>query len=152
MAEPMARVTAAVLCLLALAACGPSVTGTPRPLKVTDVERELVSSYFTALNEAGGQGVTKQRELLADTQHPDFRDDDCKLPSGTIKVQPTLSTLRLDPHWTAPGQDEHPRGVVLVVAVTLTVVQDGTELGSQIGSQHIVLLNGKAYGFAPCAN
>lgn len=148
----MARVAAAVLCLLALAACGPKVTGTALPLKVTEVERELVSSYFAALNEAGGQGAAKQRELLADTQHPDFRDGDCKLPNGTIKVEPSLSTLRLDPDWTPPGEDEHPRGVVLVVAVTLTVVQDGAEIGTQIGSQHIVLLNGKAYGFAPCAN
>ncbi len=148
----MSRAVAAVLCVLALAACGPQVTGTARPLRITDVERELVSSYFTALNEAGGQGVAKQHELLADTQHPDYRDGDCKLPAGTIKVQPTMSTLRLDPDWTPPGEDKHPRGVVLVLAVTLTVVQDGTEVGSQIGSQHIVLLNGKAYGFAPCAN
>ncbi|GAA0227455.1 hypothetical protein GCM10010492_27210 [Saccharothrix mutabilis subsp. mutabilis] len=138
-------------CALLLAACGSTVAGTPRPLRVTDVERELVTSYFAALNEAAGRGVSEQHELLADTQHPDFRDEDCELPKGTIKVQPTMSTLRLDPDWTPPGEDEHPRGVVLVVAVTLTAFQEGTEIGSQIGSQHIVLLNGKAYGFAPCA-
>ncbi|MBW4715754.1 hypothetical protein [Saccharothrix obliqua] len=148
----MTRVVAAVLCVLALAACGARVTGTARPLQLTDADREQVGGYFTALNEAGAQGVAKQRELLADTQHPDYPQDGCELPRGTIRVEPTMSTLRLDPNWTPPGDDEHPRGVVLVVAVTLTVVQDGTEIGTQIGSQHIVLLNGKAYGFAPCAN
>ncbi|MGM1061067.1 hypothetical protein [Saccharothrix sp. Mg75] len=146
--------TAAAMCalLLSLTACGPSVAGTPRPLQVGDVERDMVTGYFNDLNEAGAQGATEQRDLLTTTQHPDFRDDDCRLPSGTIEVHPTMSTLRLDPEWAPPGSDEHPRGVVLVVAVTLTVVQDGTEVGSQIGSQHVVLLNGKAYGFAPCAN
>ncbi|MEU4802368.1 hypothetical protein [Actinosynnema sp. NPDC023587] len=148
----MTRVVTAVLCVLALAGCGSAVTGTAKALQITDVERTLVTSYFTALNEAGAQGIAQQRELLADTQHPDFRDDDCKLPDGTIRVQPTMSTLRLDPDWTPPGDDEHPRGVVVVVAVTLTVVRDGVEIGSQIGSQHLILLNGKTYGFAPCAN
>lgn len=146
------RAVTAVACALVLAGCGSTTTGTARPLRVTDVERDLVAGYFADLNEAGGQGASEQRDLLDDTQHPDFRDDGCQLPAGTIKVQPTLSTLRLDPAWTPPGEDEHPRGVVLVVAVTLTVVQDGSEVGSQIGSQHVVLLNGKAYGFAPCVN
>lgn len=146
------RAATALACALLLAGCGSAITGAARPLQVTDVERELVSGYFADLNEAGGQGTTEQRDLLKDTQHPDFRDEDCQLPSGTIKVQPTMSTLRLDPAWAPPGEDEHPRGVVLVVAVTLTVVQEGSEIGSQIGSQHVVLLNGKAYGFAPCVN
>lgn len=139
-------------CALTLVGCTSAITGTARPLKVTDVERELVTGYFADLNEAGVQGASEQRDLLEDTQHPDFRDESCELPAGTIKVQPTMSTLRLDPQWAPPGEDEHPRGVVLVVAVTLTVVQEGTEIGSQIGSQHVVLLNGKAYGFAPCVN
>ncbi|GGP56517.1 hypothetical protein [Saccharothrix coeruleofusca] len=139
------------VCALLLAGCGSAVPGAARPLRVTDVERQLVEGYFTDLNEAGGQGMAEQRELLRDTQHPDFREDECELPSGTLRVQPTMSTLRLDADWTPPGEDEHPRGVVLVVAVTVTLLQDGAELGSQIGSQHVVLLNGKAYGFAPCA-
>ncbi|MBB5806431.1 hypothetical protein F4560_006199 [Saccharothrix ecbatanensis] len=146
------RAVTAMACVLTLAGCTSTITGTARPLRVTDVERELVTGYFADLNEAGGQGTSEQRDLLKDTQHPDFRDEDCELPAGTIKVQPTMSTLRLDPQWAPPGEDEHPRGVVLVVAVTLTVVQEGTEIGSQIGSQHVVLLNGKAYGFAPCVN
>ncbi|WP_033436965.1 hypothetical protein [Saccharothrix sp. NRRL B-16314] len=146
------RAVTAMACALTLVGCTSAVTGTARPLKVTDVERELVTGYFADLNEAGGQGSSEQRDLLKDTQHPDFRDESCELPTGTIKVQPTMSTLRLDPQWAPPGEDEHPRGVVLVVAVTLTVVQEGTEIGSQIGSQHVVLLNGKAYGFAPCVN
>ncbi|MEV0676673.1 hypothetical protein AB0I60_09135 [Actinosynnema sp. NPDC050436] len=145
------RVVAAVLCALALAGCGSRVTGTARALQITDTERTLVTSYFTALNDAGAQGVKQQRDLLADTQHPDFRDGDCTLPDGTIEVRPTMSTLRLDPDWIPPGEDEHPRGVVVVVAVMLTVAQDGVEIGNQIGSQHLVLLNGKTYGFAPCA-
>ncbi|ONI82407.1 hypothetical protein ALI22I_40640 [Saccharothrix sp. ALI-22-I] len=152
MADVVLRAVTVVACALLLAACGSTLTGTARPLQVTDVERELVTGYFADLNEAGGQGADEQRDLLKDTQHPDFRDEDCQLPTGTIKVQPTMSTLRLDPEWTPPGTDEHPRGVVLVVAVTLTVVQEGSEVGSQIGSQHVVLLNGKAYGFAPCVN
>ncbi|MFD1150197.1 hypothetical protein [Saccharothrix hoggarensis] len=152
MADVVVRGLTAAACAFLLAACGGAVTGVARPLQVTDVERELVSGYFADLNEAGGQGTSEQRELLTDTQHPDFRDGDCELPSGTIEVHPTMSTLRLDPTWTPPGEDEHPRGVVLVVAVTLTVVQEGTAVGQQIGSQHVVLLNGKAYGFAPCVN
>jgi hypothetical protein len=151
-ADVVVRAVTAAACALLLAACGTTLTGTARPLRVTDVERELVTGYFADLNEAGGQGSTQQRDLLRDTQHPDFRDEDCELPTGTIRVQPTMSTLRLDPQWAPPGEDEHPRGVVLVVAVTLTLVQEGAEIGSQIGSQHVVLLNGKAYGFAPCAN
>ncbi|MCE6995787.1 hypothetical protein LZG04_13385 [Saccharothrix sp. S26] len=152
MADVLARAATALACALVLAGCGSATSGVARPLRVTDVERELVSGYFADLNEAGGQGTSEQRDLLKDTQHPDFRDEDCQLPSGTIRVQPTMSTLRLDPAWTPPGTEEHPRGVVLVVAVTLTVVQEGSEIGSQIGSQHVVLLNGKAYGFAPCVN
>ncbi len=148
----VARGAALAACLLALTGCGSRVAGTPRPLQVTELERELVAGYFTDLNDAGAQGDAEQRDLLRDTQHPDFVDEGCELPSGTIRVQPTMSTLRLDPTWTPPGEDEHPRGVVLVVAVTLTVLQDGAEVGSQIGSQHVVLLNGKAYGFAPCVN
>ncbi|WP_461123406.1 hypothetical protein [Saccharothrix stipae] len=152
MAEVAGRAAAALACALLLAGCASTTTGTARPLRITDVERELVTGYFADLNEAGGQGTSEQHDLLNDTQHPDFRDTDCELPAGTIKVQPTMSTLRLDPAWAPPGDDEHPRGVVLVVAVTLTVVQEGSEIGSQIGSQHVVLLNGKAYGFAPCVN
>lgn len=152
MADVVGRAVTALACALLLAGCGSAIAGVARPLRVTDVERELVSGYFADLNEAGGQGTAEQRDLLKDTQHPDFRDEDCRLPAGTIRVQPTLTTLRLDPAWTPPGADQHPRGVVLVVAVTLTVVQEGSEVGSQIGSQHVVLLNGKAYGFAPCVN
>ena len=152
MADVVGRAVTALACALLLAGCGSAIAGVARPLRVTDVERELVSGYFADLNEAGGQGASEQRDLLKDTQHPDFRDEDCRPPAGTIRVQPTLTTLRLDPAWTPPGADEHPRGVVLVVAVTLTVVQEGSEVGSQIGSQHVVLLNGKAYGFAPCVN
>ena len=152
MGDVVGRAVTAAACALVLAGCGSTTSGAARPLQVTDVERELVTGYFNDLNEAGGQGTAEQRELLQDTQHPDFRDGDCELPTGTIRVQPTMSTLRLDPAWEPPGADEHPRGVVLVVAVTLTVVQEGAEVGSQIGSQHVVLLNGKAYGFAPCVN
>jgi hypothetical protein len=151
-ADLVVRAATAAACALLLAGCASSVTGTARPLQVTDVERELVTGYFADLNEAGGEGASEQHDLLDQTQHPDFRDDDCELPAGTVQVQPTMSTLRLDPSWAPPGQDRHPRGVVLVVAVTVTVMQEGAEIGSQIGSQHVVLLNGKAYGFAPCVN
>ncbi|MEU5691374.1 hypothetical protein [Actinosynnema sp. NPDC020468] len=150
MGEPV-RAAVLAACALLLTGCSSAIAGSAGPITVTDADRQLVTGYFSALNTAGAEGAAKQHALLEDTQHPDFPQTDCKLPEGTIKVQPTLSTLRLDPDWTPPKGDEHPRGVVLVVAVTLTVVQDGVEIGSQIGSQHVVLLNDKAYGFAPCA-
>jgi hypothetical protein len=39
---------------------------------------------------------------------------------------------------------------VYVVAVTVTVQRGQSTLGVQVGSMHVVVLDGTAYGFAPC--
>ncbi|MCS7480962.1 hypothetical protein ACFFQW_43700 [Umezawaea endophytica] len=137
-------------CALLLSGCGASVAGTARPLRITEVERGQVSGYFTRLNEAGGKGNTEQRKLLQDTQHPDFRAQACELRAGTLRMEPTMSTLRTDPTWAPPGKDAHPRGVVYVVAATVTLLEDGVPVGVQIGSLHVVVIDDVPYGFAPC--
>jgi hypothetical protein len=135
---------------LLLGGCGSHVAGTARPLRITDVERGQVSGYFTQLNEAGGKGNPEQRKLLQDTQHPDFRKQACELKAGTLRMDPTMSTLRMDPDWEPPGERQHPRGVVYVVAATVTLLEDAAPVGIQIGSLHVVVIDGKPYGFAPC--
>lgn len=135
---------------LLLAGCSTAVSGTARPLRITDAERTLVTGYFITLNETGRQGTSAQRELLRDTQHPDFREDECDLPKGTIRIDPAMSTLRMDPDWEPSGQKAHPRGTVYAVAASITLLLESVEIGRQIGSLHIVLLDEKAYGFAPC--
>ncbi|WP_307869017.1 hypothetical protein [Umezawaea beigongshangensis] len=136
--------------LAACSACTSVLPGTAAPLSVTDVERTRVGEYFDRLNEAGAAGPGPQRELLARTQHPDHREHACTLGEATLRMTPTMSTLRGDADWVPPGERGHPRGVVLAVAVTVTVVRDSQELGSQIGTVHVVVLDGTAYGFAPC--
>jgi hypothetical protein len=37
-----------------------------------------------------------------------------------------------------------------VVAVSLRVRKDGQVLGAQIGSERVVVLDGRVYGFMPC--
>lgn len=151
MAE-LARGAALLVGALLVAGCSGAVAGTAVPIRLSDSDRGLVRNYFDDLNSAGEQGLEKQHALLEETQHPDYRDSGCRPPDGTIAYRPAMGTLRLDNEWAPAGGDEaHPRGVVLVVAVTITVHRDGVEVGSQIGSQHVVLLNGRAYGFAPCA-
>jgi hypothetical protein len=64
-----------------------------------------------------------------------------------------MSTLRIDPDWVPPDSGRnatHPRGMVYVLGVSVSIRQDGALLGEQIGSQRVVVLEGKAYGFAPC--
>ncbi|GLZ31427.1 hypothetical protein Lesp02_36150 [Lentzea sp. NBRC 105346] len=141
-----------VLAALALVAgCGAPVQGTARPVELTDGDRSMIKAFYDDLNKAGDEGSSSQQDLIKDTQHPDFRAKTCDLKGATLKIEPTWSTLRMDADWAPPGQKEHPRGVVYVVAVTVSLRQEKTVIGSQIGSQHVVLLDGKAYGFAPCA-
>jgi hypothetical protein len=135
---------------LLLGGCASNVAGTARPLRITEVERDQVSGYFTQLNDAGGRGNPEQRKLLQDTQHPDFRTRACDLRAGTLRMDPAMSTLRMDPDWRPPGEREHPRGVVYVVAATVTLMEDAAAVGTQIGSLHVVVIDGKPYGFAPC--
>ncbi len=135
---------------LLLGGCASPVAGTARPLRITEVEREQVAGYFTQLNEAGDKGNSEQRKLLQDTQHPDFRTQVCELRAGTLRMDPAMSTLRMDPDWEPPGKRTHPRGVVYVVAATVTLIEESATVGVQIGSLHVVVIDGKPYGFAPC--
>jgi len=135
---------------LLLGGCGTQIAGTAVPLRITEVERGQVAGYFTELNEAGDKGNAEQRKLLQDTQHPDYRKQACELKAGTLKMEPAMSTLRTDPDWEPPGQRTHPRGVVYVVAATVTLQDDVGAVGTLIGSLHVVVIDDRAYGFAPC--
>lgn len=137
-------------CAALLSGCASTVAGTARPLRITEVERGQVAGYFTRLNEAGGKGNSEQRKLLQETQHPDFRSQFCELRAGTLRMEPTMTTLRTDPTWEPPGGRTHPRGVVYVVAATVTLLEDSSPVGVQIGSLHVVVIDGEPYGFAPC--
>ncbi|KAA2261029.1 hypothetical protein F0L68_18920 [Solihabitans fulvus] len=136
--------------LALLAGCGSSVAGTARPLALTDRDRALVTDYFGKLNDAGAHGSAQQLDVLSRTQHPDFPGKTCDLAGMTLRIEPTMSTLRTDARWVPTDQAQHPRGVVYVVAVTVSARRDNAEVGSQIGSEHVVVLDGVAYGFAPC--
>lgn len=113
-------------------------------------DRRLVADYFAAANAAAGEGPAAQQRFFDATQHPDFRGARCPLDGATVVSEPTMSTLRPDPDWRPAGATAPPRGTVHVIAVTATVRRDGVELGTQIGSQHVVVLGGRGYGFAPC--
>lgn len=118
--------------------------------RALDAHRALVSGYFAAVNAAAGQGSAAQERLFAGTQHPDFRDLRCPLQGLTITAHPAYSTLHPDPDWRPPQSDRPPRGMVYVVAATVSVQRSTEPLGSQIGSVHVVVLDGAAYGFSPC--
>jgi hypothetical protein len=129
-----------------------AVAGQPFPVGSPDADRTLVTSYFTELNDAGKEGSAAQRDFLRRTQHPDFTDRLCDLGDLTIKVEPAMSTFRVDPRWTPTDSAKHPRGLVYVLGVSLSIRRDGTPVAEQIGSERVVVLDGKAYGFAPCVN
>jgi hypothetical protein len=128
-----------------LAGCSTTVTGVP----VRPTDQELVAGYFQALNDSAGQGPTAQLEFLKRTQHPDFTNLLCDLGGVTINAKPGMSTFEPDPEWS-PQSGGRPRGTVYVVAVSLTVRQNGRVLGAQIGSERVVVLDGGVYGFMPC--
>lgn len=139
--------------LLALAGCTTTIAGTPAAAGSGDQDRGLVEEYYTELNASGDEGAATQREFLRRTQHPDYADDLCDLGDLTLHVEPAMTTLRVDPEWVPPGEggdSAKPSGVVYVLGVSITIRQDGALLGEQIGSQRIVVLDGRAYGFAPC--
>lgn len=151
----MRRVLFAVLGLtgLLIAGCSSAVAGVAVPAASPDDDRELVLAYFDELNAAADEGPATQRDFLRRSQHPDYTDELCDLGDLTLTVDPAMSTLRVDPDWVPPdaGRDAaHPRGLVYVLGVSVSIRQDGALLGEQIGSQRVVVLDGKAYGFAPC--
>ncbi|MGB3442343.1 MAG: hypothetical protein WBA97_26680 [Actinophytocola sp.] len=152
----MRRVLFAVLGLagLLIAGCSSAVTGVPVPAASPDDDRELVQDYFADLNEAGAEGPDTQRDFLRRSQHPDYADELCDLGRLTLTIDPAMSTLRVDPDWVPPDAGRnatHPRGLVYVLGVSVSIRDDGGALlGEQIGSQRVVVLDDKAYGFAPC--
>jgi hypothetical protein len=152
----MRRVVLAVLGLAGLllaAACTSAVPGVPVAAESPGHDRQLVEDYFKDLNSAADDGPAEQREFLQRSQHPDFTDELCDLGDLTLTIDPAMSTLRMDPDWVPPGggkRAKHPRGQVYVLGVSVSIRQDGALLGEQIGSQRVVILDGKAYGFAPC--
>lgn len=139
------------LTLLSLSGCAVRVAGDPVGVDESgSAAAEQVQAYFTELNSAGADGPGTQRDFLRRTQHPDFTDRLCDLGGLTLTVQPAMSTLRRDPGWKPDGKAEVPRGDIQVVAVTVSIRRDSTSLGEQIGSQRVVLLDGRPYGFSPC--
>jgi hypothetical protein len=145
------HLAAAALGLL-LAGCSTQVAG--RPVAATastpDGDRSLVEKYFDELNASADDGT--QRQFLQSTQHPDFTDRLCDLGDLTLHVEPAMSTFRTNPDWVPPesGSGEHPRGTIYVLGVSVAIRQQGALLGEQIGSERVVVLDGKAYGFSPC--
>lgn len=152
----MRRVLLAILGvsgLLAAAACTSQIPGVPTAAASPNHDRQLVEDYFKDLNAAADDGPSSQREFLQHSQHPDYTDKLCDLGDLTLNADPAMSTLRLDPDWVPPGGGKHashPRGEVYVLGVSLSIRQDGALLGQQIGSERVVILDGKAYGFSPC--
>jgi nitrous oxide reductase accessory protein NosL len=144
---------AALAGLLLLSGCSSTMAGHPVAAASSDGDRALVEGYFTELNASAADGPATQRDFLRRSQHPDFTDNLCDLGDLTLNVDPAMSTLRIDPDWVPPDAGRnatHPRGLVYVLGVSVSIRQDGAVLGEQIGSQRVVVLDGKAYGFAPC--
>lgn len=134
-------------CAFAAAGCTHVVDGSAAPFGTAD--RGLIRQYFAELNAAGKRGPKAQHDFLRRTQHPDYRSRICDLAGLTLDAFPAMSTLRGDPDW-APEGSPPPRGLVYVVAVSLTIRENGANVGEQIGSERLVVLDDKVYGFAPC--
>lgn len=138
-----ARPCAALTALLAVLLAGGCSAGP------TDSDaREGAVQYFAENAAAARGGPQQQERFFTETQHPDFADRVCDLGATTVEFDPAMSTLRPDPDYTTGGQV--PRGSVWVVAVEVTTREQGRITGHQIGSQHLVLLDGEVRGFAPC--
>ncbi|MQA07775.1 MAG: hypothetical protein GEU98_04315 [Pseudonocardiaceae bacterium] len=135
------------LAALVLSGCTSVIEGSAAPFGTAD--RGIIREYFDQLNAAGKRGPEAQSAFLHRTQHPDYADRVCDFAGLTLDTFPAMSTLRADPDWTPEG-GKPPRGVVYVVAVSLTIRQNGAGIGDQIGSERVVVLDGKVYGFAPC--
>jgi hypothetical protein len=136
-----------------LAGCGTTVDGQPVPPSATERDRALIVEYFDHNNIAARAGAAAQRQFLRRTQHPDVPLE-CDLGELTVLLEPAMTTLRPDPSWQ-PGispasSTASPRGKVFVIGVTATVQREQTTLGTQIGSMHVVVFDGMAYGIAPC--
>src|SRR5256885_4369813 len=111
------------------------VAGSPVPVSAADGDRRLVADYFTELNNAGKDGPTTQRDFLRRTQHPDFTDRLCDLGNLSLRIDPAMSTFRVDPKWTPEGTSKRPRGMVYVLGVSVSIRRDGALIAEQIGSE-----------------
>jgi hypothetical protein len=135
---------------LLLAGCTTRVAGEPTAKSSPQGDRGLVQAYFSDLNASGDDGTSTQRDFLRRTQHPDFTNELCDLGDLVLRIEPAMSTFRADPDWVPPDGEEPPRGSIYVLGVSISIRQQGALLGEQIGSQRVVVLDGKAYGFSPC--
>jgi len=147
------RAVAAVLALLgamSVAGCTERVSGAPVGIGSVDTDRQLVDDYFAELNDAGRSGAAAQRDFLRRTQHPDFTDRLCDLGGMTVRIDPAMSTFRVDPKWKPEDAGKRPRGMVYALGVFVSIRREGALLGEQIGSQRVVVLDGKVYGFMAC--
>ena len=145
----LVRVASLVSAAALTAGCTSVISGQAVVPDVERADRQMVTGYFERGNAAAGEGSDAQQRFFASTQHPDFGSASCDLNGLTLTFDPTLSTLRRDNRW-APQGGKPPRGRVYVVAVTFTVQQQSTVLGTQIGLVHLVVLDNAIYGFAPC--
>lgn len=142
---------AAVLVAAALAAgCTTTVAGSPVAGGGSSSDRALVEAYYTGLNAAAEEGPSAQRDFLAETQHPDYADELCDLGDLTLRIEPAMTTFRPNDGWAPDPRGDPPEGKIYVIGVSITIRQEGATLAEQIGSQRVVVLDGEAYGFAPC--
>ena len=145
---------AVVASSLLLAGCTTQVAGlaTVAASSSPDGDRKLVEQYFSELNASGEDGTSAQREFLQRTQHPDYTDRLCDLGNLTLRVDPAMSTFRANPDWVPPDSRAtgRPRGRIYVLGVSVSIRQQGALLGEQIGSERVVVLDSKVYGFSPC--
>ncbi|MGQ0840434.1 hypothetical protein [Actinokineospora sp.] len=149
----MRRTVGMLMVAVAAAGCATTVAGRAVPAgggAAPTQERELVGRYFADLNEAAADGPSTQRDFLRRSQHPDFADRICDLGDLVLKIEPALSTLRTDAKWKPEKSSTRPRGAVYVVGVSIQIRRDSATLAEQIGSQRVVVLDGRAYGFTPC--
>ncbi|MGJ7905815.1 hypothetical protein ACOQFL_04980 [Actinopolyspora sp. H202] len=134
--------------LVLLWCCLLSGSPTPAPPSPGSGAVRSVTAYFNTNNAAARRGPDAQRIFLRRTQHPDYRARRCSLDGMTVTAEPALGTLRPDEEFTVAGRP--PAGGVWVVGVEITVRREGVVVGRQLGSQHLVVLDGRWYGFAPC--
>lgn len=144
------RVAVGVVVGVLVAGCTTTVAGSPSVGGAGASDRALVEAYYADLNAAAEEGSGAQRDFLAETQHPDYSDELCDLGDLTLRIEPAMTTFRPDADWAPDPRDDPPEGKIYVLGVSITIRQQGATLAEQIGSQRVVVLDGAAYGFAPC--
>ncbi|RJQ76254.1 hypothetical protein D5S17_18475 [Pseudonocardiaceae bacterium YIM PH 21723] len=125
-------------------------TGEPSALSVWPAERALVDAYFADWNAAAARGPEAQDEFFSRTQDPEIIRSGCEPLRRSVFLEPQPGTLQVDPGWLPPGQRTHPSGRVFGIAVLASQVGEFATDSNQIGMKHVVIRNGRSYGFAPC--